>query len=97
MKKKVISDNAKRKHETEIAKWLSALREEKGISQEFLGTQLGKGQSDIAKIENGSKKVTVLELISWMAALDVPFDSIDSMLRPIYMEIRNKSDLWKHG
>jgi transcriptional regulator with XRE-family HTH domain len=72
-------------YENTLAKWLLQLREEKGISQEALGVQLGKGQSDIAKIENGSKRVTVLEMIAWMAALDIPFDRIESILKPIYI------------
>lgn len=80
--------------ELEISKWLQCLREEKGISQDALGVQLGKGQSDIAKIENGSKRVTVMELISWLKALDVPYNRLDELLLPLYKKINDKKSLW---
>lgn len=83
--------------EIEIAKWLSKLREEKGISQEALALELGKGQSDIAKIENGSKKVSIVEFISWMAALQIPIDRADEVLKPLYESITEKRTLWKKG
>jgi transcriptional regulator with XRE-family HTH domain len=79
-----------RYYENALAKWMTQMREEKGISQEALGVQIGKGQSDIAKIENGSKKVSVLEMISWMAALDIPFERIEDVLKPIYSGLSDK-------
>ena len=82
--------NNLRQHEIALARWLMKLREEKGISQEALGVQLGKGQSDIAKIESGSKRVSVLEMISWMTALDIPFDRIEIVLKPIYIGLSDR-------
>ena len=82
--------NNSRNHEISLAKWLLKLREEKGISQEALGVQLSKGQSDIAKIENGSKRLGVLEMIAWMAALDIPFDRLEEVLKPIYADLTEK-------
>lgn len=80
--------------ELELAQWLHKIREEKGISQEALGIQLGKGQSDIAKIENGSKRITVIDLIFWMKALDIPTERMDEIIKPIYNKINIGKSLW---
>ena len=48
----MISDKDQVELQLLLAKWLTKLREEKGLSQEALGTQIGKGQSDIAKMES---------------------------------------------
>jgi transcriptional regulator with XRE-family HTH domain len=85
--------NNPRSYEDELASWLMLLREEKGMSQEALGVQLGKGQSDIAKIENGSKRVSVIELLAWMAALDIPYERMSTILKPIYTGISGKKDI----
>jgi transcriptional regulator with XRE-family HTH domain len=82
----------KHKFEQRLALWLTSLREEKGLSQEALSVQLEKGQSDIAKIENGSKRVSVLELLSWVAALGIPYERVEEVLKPTYDEIVNKSN-----
>ena len=82
--------NESKSYEQELAGWLARLREEKGISQEALGVQLGKGQSDIAKIENGSRRVGVIEMLAWMSALDIPFERVELLLRPIYSSINRK-------
>ena len=83
--------------ENQLAEWLAKLREEKGISQEALALQLGKGQSDITKIERGQKRVSVIELISWMAALDIPFERIDEGILPIYLKLTQKKTLWNRS
>jgi len=80
-----------RHYEATLAKWLLQIREEKGLSQEALGVQLGKGQSDIAKIESGSKRVSVIELIAWMVALDIPFERTQEPLEVIYIGMSNKN------
>jgi transcriptional regulator with XRE-family HTH domain len=84
----------KGKFEITLANWLLKLREEKGLSQDALAVQLGKGQSDIAKIENGSKRITVFELLSWMIALDIPYGRLDEVLGPIYNSLANKEKIW---
>lgn len=83
--------NDHRQLELNLAKWLLHIREEKGISQEALSVQLGKGQSDIAKMENGSKRISVLELIAWTAALNVPVERIQEILVVLYSSYSNKS------
>ena len=89
-----MNSETKQRFETFLAAWLCQTRLEKGISQESLAVQLGKGQSDIAKMENGSKKITVTELICWMAALEIPFDVLCNGLRPYYGETLDRSPFW---
>ena len=80
--------------ENDLAKWLNSVREEKGISQEALAIQIGKGQSDIAKIENGSKKVTVSDLLLWVSALGLDYNRIEEILRPEHLKLSTKLSLW---
>jgi len=81
------------KIEAALVKWLSKLREEKGLSQDALAVQLSKGQSDIAKIENGSKRITVAEVLYWMEALEIPYSRLNEVLEPIYLSITHKKKL----
>lgn len=88
-------ENLNKNLELKLAKQLQLLREEKGLSQESLGLQLQKGQSDIAKIENGQKKITVIELLNWMKVLDVQKERLNLIIYEIYSLIDNKS-LWNN-
>ncbi|WP_439482307.1 helix-turn-helix domain-containing protein [Cyclobacterium plantarum] len=92
-----MSTNSNRaKLEYELAKWLQQLREEKGISQEALGIQIGKGQSDIAKIENGSKRITVIDMFDWIKALDIDIKRIDEILHTLYEKVnKEKKSFWE--
>ena len=81
--------------ELEIAKALAKLREEKGLSQEALAIQLGKGQSDIAKIEKGNRRITVIEMLEWLVALQIPFKDFEEILISIYDEIGGSNSIWK--
>ena len=56
--------------------FLGMLRETRvklGITQEVLAERLGFRQTDISKAERGVRRLDVLELRNWMAALGVPF------------------------
>ncbi|OQP49283.1 hypothetical protein A4H97_28475 [Niastella yeongjuensis] len=81
--------------EKALGKWLLKIRVEKGISQAALGLQLGKGQSDIAKIESGAKRITVFELISWVTALNIPYERITEILKPLHSQLLNQKNNWK--
>ncbi|SNZ01710.1 helix-turn-helix domain-containing protein [Flagellimonas pacifica] len=87
-------DYSKTELEQELAHCLQKLREEKGISQEALGVQIGKGQSDIAKLENGSKRVTVLDLLLWMTALDISYKRLEEIILPLFTKLNSKKSLW---
>jgi transcriptional regulator with XRE-family HTH domain len=91
----VVSEKDQGDLQKALAAWLAKLRTEKGLSQESLATQLGKGQSDIAKIESGKKKITVVELLAWLDALDVPIERINEGLDPLFKKISVKKSLWK--
>ena len=81
-------------YEKELASWLQKLREEKGISQEALGIQIGKGQSDIAKIESGKKRINVMDVLLWMKALDIGYERLESILSRIYNSLDGNKSLW---
>lgn len=91
-----MSKSYKHKFESDLAKWLTTLREEKGLSQEALSIQLGKSQSGIAKIENSSKRLSVIELINWMVTLNVPYERLSEVLEPFYAELIEKNKLWPY-
>lgn len=80
--------------EKELAKLLQKFREEKGLSQESLGVQIGKGQSDIAKIESGNKRITVVELLYWMKALDISYERLSVVIERLYLNINDKKSFW---
>jgi transcriptional regulator with XRE-family HTH domain len=85
-----MTEDEKIRYQKQIGRWLTSIREEKGLSQEALGIQLGKGQSDVAKIETGSKKVTFIDIIFWMVSLNIPYERLEEELRPIHKELINK-------
>ena len=82
------------KLELKLAKHLQQLREEKGLSQESLGLQLQKGQSDIAKIESGKKRITVLELLNWANVLGVSIERLNKIINDLYSNNLNKTSFW---
>lgn len=84
------------KAEKAIAKWMLKLRESRGISQEALGSQLGKGQPYVAKIERGSQRVTLVDLLNWCAALGVPFTELGEGMQVLHEMVYNES-LWRQS
>lgn len=73
-----------------IGQWLQSLREERGLSQEGLALQLKKGQSDIAKIEKGNKRITMVEILRWMNALGIPKQRIDELIKELLEQIQKE-------
>lgn len=49
------------------------MREERNVTQVQLATSLKKHQSYVAKIENLDRRIDLIELIDWLAALDINF------------------------
>ena len=49
------------------------MREERKVTQVQLATSLKKHQSYVAKIENLDRRIDLIELIDWLAALDINF------------------------
>ena len=77
----------KQELEQELGRVLASLREKRGLSQEALGVQLGKGQSNIAKIEGGNKRITVLEMLEWLVALGLSFSEFEPHLVKVFEEL----------
>ncbi|QDB81953.1 helix-turn-helix domain-containing protein [Acinetobacter pittii] len=56
-----------------LIRCLIAMREERNVTQVQLATSLKKHQSYVAKIENLDRRIDLIELIDWLAALDINF------------------------
>lgn len=52
---------------------LKTIRWEKGLSQKDLATRLSKPQSFVSRVERGERRIDVIELRQYCAALEVPF------------------------
>lgn len=57
-----------------LGKYLNSLRVNAGLSQEYLGELMGKGQSEIAKIESGNKKINVVDFLHWISVLNLDLE-----------------------
>jgi transcriptional regulator with XRE-family HTH domain len=55
----------------EIFSRIKNIRESKNLSQEFVGNELGIGQSGYSKIENDKRELTVKELIKLSQIFDI--------------------------
>ncbi|MFD1469897.1 helix-turn-helix domain-containing protein [Hymenobacter caeli] len=53
-----------------IVNRLTAIRTDAGISQTQLATALEIGQSDVSKVEQGQRRLDIVELVEWLAALE---------------------------
>lgn len=81
--------------ESDLGKWLADLRQKRGVSQETLGTMMGKGQSDIAKIESGYRKVTFIEVLQWVNVLGYEKKQVLLMVNHFFPLVGNQNSLWK--
>lgn len=62
---------------TRLLKWLREQREAKGISMRELGTRLEVPHSFICKVEQGERRLDVVEFIQYCKALDIsPIEGI---------------------
>ena len=64
---------------------LRALRKAHRLRQSDLADRLGRGQGLVSKVERGERRLDVIELRDWLAALDGDFigfvSSLDAELR----------------
>ena len=75
---------------------LRSVRIESGVSQTELGARLGIQQSDVSKVERGVRRLDVVELRAWLAALSVP---LLEFVRCLDAELSSRESLgktWKH-
>jgi transcriptional regulator with XRE-family HTH domain len=55
---------------------LVAVRRERGLTQEALAARLSRPQSFVAKVENGERRIDVVEFLELAAALGTPPDEL---------------------
>lgn len=64
---------------------LRGLRMTRRLRQADLANRLGRGQGLVSKVERGERRLDVIELRDWLAALDTDFigfmSSLDAQLR----------------
>lgn len=54
---------------------LRALRSDCDVSQVILAQRLSKPQSYVSKVEQGQRRLDLVELVEWLEALDLPIES----------------------
>ncbi|NEY12153.1 XRE family transcriptional regulator [Bifidobacterium pseudocatenulatum] len=63
-----------------VSSYLKQLRLSRGLSQNALAERLGESQSFISKYENAQRKLTIIEFVHVVRALDaVPSEVISEM------------------
>lgn len=63
------------KEYTLFLEMLRAAREKSGLTQEDVAERLGESQSFVSKCERGERRLDVVEMRAWCAALRVSFPS----------------------
>lgn len=64
-----------------LLKWLREQREAKGFNMRELGAKLDVPHSFICKVEQGERRLDVIEFIQYCKALDIsPIDGINLIL-----------------
>jgi ribosome-binding protein aMBF1 (putative translation factor) len=67
-----------------LSNWISTHRELSGMTQKDLSSKLNRPQSYISKIENGSKKIDLIEFITLSKELDIdPSDLISILFKEL--------------
>lgn len=61
----------------DLIKKIVELRESKKVTQVELAHRLNKPQSYVSKIEILERRIDVIELIDWLAALSIGFDELN--------------------
>lgn len=64
---------------------LRMAREERGLTQADLALRLNETQTFISKCERGERRLDIIELRSWCAALDISFADFVSLLDRLCM------------
>lgn len=76
---------------------LRKLRNEKGLSQEFIANQIGIGQSTYQKIEAGEVKITMVRLIQIAEILETPIENFLSDEQKQIANQQHSNDQDIHG
>lgn len=62
---------ALRKHRAVLSEVLVEARQEAGLTQRELATRLNVAYTTVARVEQGQRRLDVLELLLWAKALDI--------------------------
>jgi transcriptional regulator with XRE-family HTH domain len=66
----------------ELNSRIKNIRESKNLSQEFVGNELGIGQSGYSKIENAKREITVKELVKLAEIFQIGITELISEEKP---------------
>lgn len=72
---------------TKLGEVIAKLREEKGVSQEFLATALGIPRPSISQIEKGARDISFAELTMLLEAFQISYEQFIKLLRSTSPEI----------
>lgn len=61
------------RHNEILLGMLRTAREAERLRQADLAARLGRGQATVSKAETGERRLDVIELRAWLAAMDVDF------------------------
>jgi len=67
-------------HNNVFLELLRSRREEQRLRQADLADRLGRGQTVVSRVERGTRRLDVVELWAWLAALDSDFLSFTKEL-----------------
>lgn len=68
----------RRRHMTEV---IAELRQEAGLTQSQVAARLGTDQSTYSKIENGVRRMDLIEVLAWAEAVGVDPNEIIGRIR----------------
>jgi transcriptional regulator with XRE-family HTH domain len=78
---------ALRRHRAVLSEVLVEARQEAGLTQRELASRLNVAYTTVARVEQGQRRLDVLELMLWAKALDVPagtlFKRVERRIGPI--------------
>lgn len=80
----------------ELGSFLARLRERSGMSQETFAAVLGRDQSVVSKTERGLRRVTVSDLLAWLAAAGTNLSAVAQELHDLRSRTASRS-LWPGG
>ncbi len=67
----------------ELTEQLVAERKKRGFSQTYFGQLIGWSQSDVSKVENGERRLDVIEFVNWANALEINAADLVTSLQSI--------------
>lgn len=79
----------------ELHNRIKNIRESKNLSQEFVGNELGIGQSGYSKIENDKRELTVKELIKLSQIFQIGISELISPEQPTYAMFKEPGELYE--